>query len=56
MLSTIIGGGALSIPYAFKLTGLVPGLALLLAAALASDFALYALCKRHLWIEGSIHT
>lgn len=44
MLSTMIGGGALSLPYAFKLCGLSAGLPLLLASALASDFAMYALC------------
>jgi len=45
MLSTIVGGGALSIPYAFKLCGLRGGLALLVACAFSSDFALYALCS-----------
>lgn len=45
MLSTIVGGGALSLPYALKLTGLGAGLPLLLASAAASDFALYALCS-----------
>ena len=45
MLATIIGGGALSVPYAFKLCGLRGGLLLLALSALASDFALYALCS-----------
>lgn len=44
MLSTMIGGGALSLPYAFKLCGLSAGLPLLLVSALASDFAMYAMC------------
>lgn len=45
MLSTMIGGGALSLPYALKLSGLAVGIPLLLLSALASDFALYALCS-----------
>jgi len=45
MLSTIIGGGALSLPYAFRLAGVGGGLLILLGSAAASDFALYALCS-----------
>ncbi|KAJ8601752.1 hypothetical protein CTAYLR_006748 [Chrysophaeum taylorii] len=45
MLSTMIGGGVLSLPYALKLTGLTFGLPLLVLSAAASDFALYALCS-----------
>ena len=37
MLATIVGGGALSLPYALKALGLGPGLALTLAAAYASE-------------------
>ena len=45
MLSTTVGGGALSIPYAFLLCGVKGGLVLLFLSGLASDFALYALCS-----------
>ena len=45
MLSTIVGGGALSLPFALKALGAGPGLLALLLAALASDVSLLALCS-----------
>ncbi|KAJ1448855.1 transmembrane amino acid transporter protein-domain-containing protein [Pelagophyceae sp. CCMP2097] len=44
MLSTIIGGGALSLPYALRVCGLGFGVPALLAFAVVSDFSLYTLC------------
>ncbi|CAM9699247.1 unnamed protein product [Chrysoparadoxa australica] len=48
LISTILGGGVLSIPYALRLTGLVPGLVMLLVTAAASDYSVYTLvsCSR----------
>ena len=44
MLATIVGGGALSLPYALKSLGAGPGFALIFLAAYASDASLLALC------------
>jgi len=48
LISTIIGGGVLSLPFAFYSSGLVPGILLLLFIAVASDFTIYTLmsCSR----------
>ena len=43
LVSTIIGGGVLSLPYAFSQCGLVFSLLLLALIALASDFSIYIL-------------
>jgi hypothetical protein len=45
MLATIVGGGALSLPYALKSLGVPKGLAILAVAAVASDLSLLALCS-----------
>lgn len=45
MLATIVGGGALSLPYALKSLGVLKGLAILAVAAVASDLSLLALCS-----------
>ena len=44
LVSTIVGGGVLSLPFAFKKAGCAFGLLLMLATAVASDFAIYILC------------
>jgi len=48
LVSTIIGGGALSIPYALAKAGIVAGPLLLLLSACVSDFSIYILvsCAR----------
>lgn len=48
LISTVIGGGVLSLPFALRHTGLVPGLILLFATAVASDYSVYTLvsCSR----------
>ncbi|CAN0347772.1 unnamed protein product [Pylaiella littoralis] len=45
LLATIVGGGVLSLPYAFKLTGVFTGIVLMALAAMAGDFSLYMLCS-----------
>ena len=50
LVSTIIGGGVLSLPYAFSQCGLVPSLVLLSLIAFASDFSISILIsssRRH---------
>ncbi|KAG5190245.1 transmembrane amino acid transporter protein-domain-containing protein [Tribonema minus] len=48
LISTVLGGGVLSLPFALQRAGLIPGLALLVLTALASDFSVYILvsCSR----------
>jgi len=48
LISTIIGGGVLSLPYAFARAGILIGLAFLVFIALISDFSVYILvsCSR----------
>ena len=48
LVSTILGGGVLSLPYAFSEAGIIPGIFLLLAVAVASDFSAFTLatCSR----------
>jgi len=48
LVSTILGGGVLSLPYAFREAGLVWGTFLLLGVAAASDFSAFTLvaCSR----------
>lgn len=43
LVSTMVGGGVLCLPYAFSLAGVVLGPILLVLCALASDFSLYIL-------------
>ena len=43
LISTIVGGGVLSLPWAFAQVGLVMGAALLVLSALVSDFTIYLL-------------
>eukprot|EP00903_Cladosiphon_okamuranus_P022165 g20383.t2 len=45
LLATIVGGGVLSLPYAFRLTGVLTGIVLMALAAVAGDFSLYMLCS-----------
>ena len=42
--ATIIGGGVLSLPYAFSKTGLLLGVLLMAVAAVTSERSLYLLC------------
>lgn len=53
LVSTIVGGGVLSLPYAFAQTGLVMGTVLLLVSAAASDFTVQLLvaCARRTGAE-----
>ena len=48
LVSTIIGGGVLSLPFAMKKTGLILGVLLVIFSALTSDFSIYVLiaCSR----------
>jgi amino acid permease len=48
LVSTILGGGVLSLPFAFSEAGIIPGIFLLLAVAAASDFSAFTLaaCSR----------
>ncbi|CAM9210395.1 unnamed protein product [Phaeothamnion confervicola] len=48
LVSTIIGGGMLSLPFALERSGLILGLLLLLLTAIASDYSVYTLvsCSR----------
>mmetsp|Transcript_48428 Transcript_48428/g.94654 ORF Transcript_48428/g.94654 Transcript_48428/m.94654 type:complete len:508 (+) Transcript_48428:262-1785(+) len=48
LLSSMVGGGTLSLPYAFYKTGLVTGIIIMIIMALAADFSVYALisCSR----------
>ncbi|CAN0163339.1 unnamed protein product [Scytosiphon promiscuus] len=45
LLATIVGGGVLSLPYAFRLTGVLTGIVLMVLAAVGGDFSLYMLCS-----------
>lgn len=53
LVSTIVGGGVLSLPYAFSQTGLVLGCALLVVCAVASDYTVQLLveCARRTGAE-----
>ena len=54
LVSTILGGGVLTLPFAFAEAGIVPGSLLLVAVAAASDFSAFTLavcCRR-----GAAHT
>eukprot|EP00808_Paulinella_micropora_P004393 g47154.t1 len=48
LISTIVGGGVLSLPYAFSKAGLLNGIVFLLLVAAISDFSVYSLisCSR----------
>lgn len=48
LVSTIVGGGVLSLPYAFSLVGVGLGTLMLVVTAIASDFSIYILvsCSR----------
>ena len=43
LVSTIMGGGVLSLPYALSKTGIIAGLTLIIMAAAMSDFSVYLL-------------
>ena len=43
LVSTIIGGGVLSLPWSFAKAGLIPGILSILVAAGMSDFSVYIL-------------
>lgn len=43
LVSTICGGGVLSLPYAFSQLGIIASLLVLVTCALASDFSVYLL-------------
>lgn len=45
LVATICGGGVLSLPYAFLHAGIIPGVALMIFAAITTDFSLYILCS-----------
>jgi len=45
MIATIVGGGVLSIPFAFQEAGIVGGTVLMILAAIITDFSLYILCS-----------
>jgi amino acid permease len=45
MIATIVGGGVLSIPFAFEQAGIVGGTLLMILAAVITDFSLYILCS-----------
>lgn len=44
LLATIIGGGVLSLPYAFSKTGILLGCVLMVVAAIMTERSLYLLC------------
>jgi len=45
LVATICGGGVLSLPFAFEHAGIIPGVALMIFAAVITDFSLYILCS-----------
>lgn len=45
LVATIVGGGVLSLPYVFYRVGIFTGLALLILAAIITEFSLYILCS-----------
>lgn len=45
LVATICGGGVLSLPFAFEHAGMIPGTALMIFAAIITDFSLYILCS-----------
>lgn len=45
LVATICGGGVLSLPFAFQHAGIIPGTALMIFAAIITDFSLYILCS-----------
>ena len=45
LVATVIGGGVLSLPYAFATCGLATGIGFTLLAAVMADFSLYILCS-----------
>ena len=60
LVSTIVGGGVLSLPYAFSQAGLILGSVLLVVVAAASDYSAFALvacsrrgnARRHFFVLG----
>lgn len=54
LVSTILGGGVLSLPYAFSQSGVLLGLLMLLVVAALSDYSIFTLaaCSR----RGGVHT
>jgi hypothetical protein len=58
LVTTIIGGGVLSLPYAIKRSGIVMGLLLLVVAAVACDWSLYILmsCARRTGSHSHSHS
>jgi amino acid permease len=45
LVATICGGGVLSLPFAFEHAGIIPGMVLMIFAAIITDFSLYILCS-----------
>ena len=45
LVATVIGGGVLSLPYAFATCGLATGVGFTVLAAVMADFSLYILCS-----------
>jgi len=48
LVSTMVGGGSLSLPYAFSQAGLLVGFLILITVSISADFTVYALvaCSR----------
>ena len=43
LISTMVGGGVLSLPYAFSNSGIVAGVLILMVVGGSADFSVYAL-------------